>query len=182
MIAYAITDPSILNFHTLDQDLERFTTKANMIVYRDKVCRDYVDQAERFIKRAKAYPFHKVLLHSDFSLAHALQADGVHLTSHQFDHIAEAKKLGLLVIISTHEEKEIALAQKLGADMVTFSPIFDTPNKGKPKGVEALKVMADKFTIPIIALGGIVTDEQIKQCEENGAKGFASIRYFGRDI
>jgi thiamine-phosphate pyrophosphorylase len=32
--------------------------------------------------------------------------------------------------------------------------------------------------IPVIALGGILTQEQIASCEEVGASGFASIRYF----
>ena len=36
MISYAITDPSTLDFNHLERDLQRFSQKAAMIVYRDK--------------------------------------------------------------------------------------------------------------------------------------------------
>jgi thiamine-phosphate pyrophosphorylase len=62
--------------------------------------------------------------------------------------------------------------------MVTYSPIFVTPNKGKAKGCEELFQVVQKVKIPVIALGGIISDEHIKQIELTGASGFASIRYF----
>jgi len=62
--------------------------------------------------------------------------------------------------------------------MITFSPIFTTPNKGEPKGIEVLREVISSLEIAVIALGGIVEQEQIKLCEEAGAFGFASIRYF----
>ena len=63
--------------------------------------------------------------------------------------------------------------------MITFSPIFHSPNKGEPKGVEELKRVAFLLSIPVIALGGIVTQKQIGLSKQSGAKGFASIRWFG---
>ena len=181
MIAYAITDPSTLHFPNLDQELEHFATKADMILYRDKQTTCYFAQAKRFVTKAQKYSFQKILLHREVEMAYELKADGIHLTSNQFDQIAQAKQLGLFVVVSTHNKKEIALAQKLGADMVTFSPIFHSPNKGKPKGVNLLATMVEKFRIPIIALGGILSHEQIEVCQKAGAKGFASIRYFAKD-
>lgn len=178
MIAYVITDPSTLNFQTLKTDLERFSTKAEMIVYRDKVTDNYRLNAKLFVETAQAYNFQKIFLHTDYRLAYALKADGVHLKSTQFTDIAKAKELGLFVTISTHTIQETKKAASLGADMLTFSPIFNTPNKGEPKGIEALKEVTSLCTIPVIALGGIVTQEHIRLCEESGAFGFASIRYF----
>jgi thiamine-phosphate pyrophosphorylase len=102
----------------------------------------------------------------------------VHLTSNQFSDIKKAKELGLFVVISTHSFSEIELAIKLGANAVTFSPIFPTPNKGEPKGVEALKEAVKKFDIKIIALGGIVSQKEIKEVKKANPWGFASIRYF----
>jgi thiamine-phosphate pyrophosphorylase len=118
------------------------------------------------------------LLHGDYALADELKADGVHLTSAQFEDIAEAKKRGLYVVISTHTYEEALKAQKLGADAITYSPIFASPNKGEPKGLEDLKEIVAKIRVPIFALGGITTEEQIKAVEECGVYGFASIRYF----
>jgi thiamine-phosphate pyrophosphorylase len=178
MIAYAITDPSTLNFQTLTQDLKYFAQKADMIVYRDKSTVMYKENAKRFVNECQQHGFSKVLLHTDYKLAHELMADGVHLKSTQFDDIEIAKALGLFVIMSTHTKEEALKAQKLGADMITFSPIFSTPNKGEPKGIEVLKDLISSLSISVIALGGVIGQEQIDLCEQSGAKGFASIRYF----
>jgi len=62
--------------------------------------------------------------------------------------------------------------------MISFSPIFKTPNKGEPKGVTVLQELVSLVSIPVIALGGIVNPKQVALCEESGAKGFAAIRYF----
>lgn len=178
MIAYAITDPSTLNFQTLETDLERFAKKSDMIVYRDKLNANYKDDAEKFLLEARKYSFDKILLHTDYILAHNLKADGVHLKSTQFADITKAKALNLFIVMSTHTLDEAFSAQKLGVDMITFSPIFTTPNKGEPKGLKVLKEVISMLSIPVIALGGIVTKEHIDLCHENGAEGFASIRYF----
>ena len=179
MIAYAITDPSTLNFNSLSSDVQHFAQKADMIVYRDKLTTDYQKNASLFLAEAKKYNFFKILLHNYYKLAHKLKADGVHLTSSQFSDIQKAKVLGLFVVVSTHSLEEALEAQKLGADLVTFSPIFSTPNKGEPKGVEELRKVVSKLSMGVIALGGIVSIEQIEACRNSGAFGFASIRYFG---
>jgi len=178
MLSYAITDPSTLNFDFLERDLKHFRQKASMIVYRDKESSHYVKNAKQFIEAVKEMAFDKALLHSSVTLAHELGADGVHLKSTQFDEIEQAKALGLFVIISTHTLAEAKKAENLGADMLTYSPVFDTPNKGKAVGLDALKEVTDALYIPVIALGGILTDKQIDACQKSGAGGFASIRYF----
>jgi len=63
-------------------------------------------------------------------------------------------------------------------DFITYSPIYETPDKGAPKGIEELKKMVLRYNVKIIALGGIITPEQVKEVEDAGAFGFASIRYF----
>lgn len=176
MIAYAITDPSTLDFSDLERDLERFSQYASMIVYRDTDNPDYLQDAQHFISLAKG--FEKVLLHSDYLLAKKLNADGIHLKSTQFSDIKKAKNLGLFVVVSTHTLEEALEAEVLGADMVTYSPIFETPGKGEPVGLHMLSELTSLISIPVIALGGILTDEQIEACEMSGASGFASIRYF----
>ncbi len=178
MTVYAITDPSTLNFTTLKDDLKHFATQANMIVYRDKACKEYAQNAKTFL--AHATGFDRVLLHTDYLLASELQADGVHLTSKQLNVIPKAKDLGLFVIVSTHTRDEALKAEAMGADMITFSPVFDTPNKGKPVGIEVLSKIVSCVDIPVLALGGILTQEQIDSCIKVGVKGFASIRYFER--
>jgi thiamine-phosphate pyrophosphorylase len=62
--------------------------------------------------------------------------------------------------------------------MVTYSPIFTTPNKGSPKGCKDLKKIVQSINIPVIALGGIISNQQINQIKSTKVNGFASIRYF----
>jgi len=181
MIAYAITDSTTLGFQTLEDDLELFSKKAEMIVYRDKETSNYQKNAEKFLIKARKFNFSKILLHSDYLLASKLKAQGIHLKSTQFDDIVKAKALKLFVVISTHSIDEALEAERLGADMITFSPIFSTPNKGEPKGLEALNYLVSLLSIPVIALGGILTQKEIDMCKEAGAKGFASIRYFTKE-
>lgn len=178
MIFYAITDPQNFSFISMDTDLKRIARKANMIVYRDKENPDYHLYAEHFVTQARHYPFDKVLLHGAVDLAWKLKADGVHLTSRQFSDIAAAKELGLFVIISCHTVEEAKSAEVLGADMITYSPVFATPNKGKPLGLGALKELKGIISLPIIALGGILTQAEVNACQSAGASGFASIRFF----
>jgi len=147
-------------------------------LYRDKDNSAYALEAQNFLAMAKPFKNMKTFLHQEADLAKKLGATGVHLTSMQFDDITHAKELGLEVIISTHTQEEVHLAEVRGADYVTYSPIFATPNKGEPKGVDALREIVEKSKIKIFALGGIVSDEEVEKLEGSGAFGFASIRYF----
>jgi len=176
MLTYAITDSTTLNFDTLVSDLVHFSHKASMIVYRDKDTKDYAKNAKLFVSAAQN--FDKVLLHGDYVLAKQCRADGVHLTSLQFEHITKAKRLGLFVIVSTHSKEEAKKVEALGADIITFSPVFHTPNKGMSVGIEALEEVVCSVDIPVFALGGVLRQDQIDACAKVGAKGFASIRYF----
>lgn len=178
MLSYAITDPSTLTFATLERDIARFAQKADIFLYRDKDNPNYAVDAKRVIEEAKTYPFEKILLHNEIDTALDLKADGVHLSSDNLQKIYEAKTKGLFVVVSIHSIEEAKTAQMLGADMVTFSPVFDTPGKGKAVGVEKLAQLVLTVKIPVIALGGILTQSQIDACKRAGAKGFASIRYF----
>jgi len=146
-------------------------------LYRDKANPDYARFAAVFVDTCRAHGV-RAMLHRDAALAASLGADGVHLTSAQFGAIAPAKAAGLFTVISTHSAVELAHASADGADAATYSPIFASPGKGAPKGLEDLNETAGKIDLPVIALGGIVTPQQISAVQAAGAAGFASIRYF----
>ena len=175
--SYFITDPSIIGStpesisSTLPQVITQFSP--DYICLRDKNNNAYNKLAEAFLSVNGS---HKALLHGNVDLAISLGAYGVHLTSSQFNEIHRAKKAGLYVIASTHSQEEALLASL--ADAITYSPIFHSPNKGKPKGLADLKEIMGKIKTNIFALGGITTQEQIKQVENTGVYGFASIRHF----
>lgn len=148
------------------------------VLYRDKSNPDYDSQAEYLVQVCSQFENTKSFLHQKPALAKELNATGVHLTSKQFDKIQEAKELGLEVIISTHTHEEVLKAQELGADAVTYSPIFASKGKGEAKGVDDLNTLLKKCSIKVFALGGIVGEDEVKAIEKTDAYGFASIRYF----
>ncbi|QOY50898.1 thiamine phosphate synthase [Candidatus Sulfurimonas baltica] len=152
--------------------------KPNYALYRDKSNKNYNLGASSFMDVCRKFETMKSFIHQHADLAKELNATGVHLTSKQFDKIFDAKKFGLEVIVSTHTFEEVLLAQELGADAVTFSPIFTSPDKGEPKGVEELKELLEMCSIPVFALGGIVKTLHVGMIGQTKAYGFASIRYF----
>ncbi len=152
--------------------------KPDYALYRDKSNKNYDKQAVDFIKICSEFDNIKSFIHQDIELAKELNATGVHLTSTQFEEIENAKNLGLEVIISTHTHMEVLQAQKLGADAVTYSPIFASPKKGEPKGVSDLKKLLNVCDIKVFALGGILEKEHLDAVGRTKAYGFASIRYF----
>ena len=155
------------------------TWHPDFILYRDKTTFNYATNAKKFVTLCKQIsPTTKVFLHQDMALARSLGVDGVHLTSKQLHQVEDAKKLALEVIASTHSLQEIKQVELSGGDYVTFSPIFATPEKGAPKGVEKLAEAVMQSNIKIFALGGIVTQQQVNEVTKSGALGFASIRYF----
>ncbi|MEA1917912.1 MAG: thiamine phosphate synthase, partial [Campylobacterota bacterium] len=101
-----------------------------------------------------------------------------HLTSSQFEKIEDALQLGLHVVVSTHSINEIKKLSQHNIFAFTFSPIFATPNKGKPKGISELQKAITCSDKKIVALGGIVDNTHIDLIRKTNAFGFASIRYF----
>ncbi len=182
MLKYLITDPKYYtnNPKTFKDILSKAlkNKKVDIACFRDKISPNFEELAEIFVKACKESNIQNILINSNISLALKLETNGIHLTSTQFDKIQMVKDNNLFVIISCHTHNDIQKAIDNGADMVTYSPIFSTPNKGEPKGCEDLRETIDKFNIPVIALGGIISQEQIKQIASTNAKGFASIRYF----
>ncbi|MEA1955735.1 MAG: thiamine phosphate synthase [Campylobacterota bacterium] len=147
-------------------------------LYRDKSNPDYTIQASHFVETCNQFENIKSFLHQNIDLAQKLGSTGVHLTSKQIELIPDAKSKNLEVIVSTHTKAEVLKAQELGADAVTYSPIFASPNKGEPKGVGDLKNLLVETEIKVFALGGVIDLEQIEILKDTGVYGFASIRYF----
>jgi len=179
---YLVTDPSFYTSNPTEVVQKLLHVKAkyrpDYICLRDKVTSDYATLAKAVVKAGIQDERTKLYLHTDFMLAHQLGCVGVHLPSNALHVTQNAKALGLEVIVSTHTLEEVEEAQKRGADAITFSPIFATPNKGKPLGLEKLKEINDRIRVKCFALGGIINMEQVKACEEVGVYGFASIRFF----
>ena len=182
MKSYLITDPAY--YHDLPS-LRHYLKTAfgkhhpDVASFRDKVHSDIRPYAEAFLELGREEGTGLLLINRSVALARSLGFDGVHLTSTQFDEIAVAKSYGLRVFISTHSLDEAKMAQRLGADAITVSPIFDSPGKGLPKGLDFLEnILHEVNDISVFALGGIVSKDHIALLKASHVDGFASIRYF----
>jgi thiamine-phosphate pyrophosphorylase len=124
----------------------------------------------------------KILVNDRADIALSARADGVHLTSLSLstETIRRNFPKDFIVGVSTHTLDEAVSASRHGADFVTFSPIFRTPNKGEPKGlIELKKACAMLKSFPVVALGGI-DETNYKSVLEAGATGFAAIRFLNQ--
>lgn len=183
LLSYLITDPKYYSndLSLFEKTLRKVlhSKKVDMACFRDKQSSNYKELAEVFVKVCKELKIEKILLNENYNLAKKLGCHGVHLTSKQFDNIQKAKDLDLYTIISCHSFTDIKNAQNKQINAVTYSPIFNTPNKGEPKGIEKLEKATKTFKdFHIIALGGVINQEHLHLISKAKAYGFASIRYF----
>jgi len=106
----------------------------------------------------------RLIIHTQADIAAAIDADGVHLASHDMHHLNAARQwlnqANKTISISCHNADELALAHHLGADYAMLSPVFPTlSHPGEtPLGLSAFQTLAAAATLPVVALGGISTE------------------------
>lgn len=178
MISYLITDPAYYGTKAwrIQVKFLRVVQKhqVDIALFRDKRSKNIRPFALALLRTAKAKGV-KLFINQDIELFRRFAFDGLHLTSRQFHKIKRVRSMGS-VVISTHRVDELKMARKLRVKAATFSPIFYTPNKGKPKGVYTLAKLPKNMKI--IALGGITSKKHIHKIARYNLYGFASIRYF----
>ena len=78
------------------------------------------------------------------------------------------------ISVSIHNEKEVKIAEKLFATNLVFGHIFETDCKVglTPRGLKQLEKICDIATIPVMAIGGI-NSNNYKLVLQNGAIDFA---------
>ncbi len=116
------------------------------------------------------------LINTEIEIAYRVKLDGVHLPSSMIKNTYIAKRKKLFTIASCHNQKEIKKATK--ADFFTISPLFYSPNKQRPLGINYFCRLGIKEKRKAIALGGIVDVNALRILKRKGIRKFASIRYF----
>ena len=112
----------------------------------------------------------KLFINSRADIAIAVNADGVH-----FPENSQVQKWPNLQIgVSVHSLEAAKKAERDGADFLFYSPIFESPDKSMPVGLESLKNLSSKTSLPVYALGGVTADK-IPAILETGAYGAATI-------
>jgi thiamine-phosphate pyrophosphorylase len=98
------------------------------------------------------------IVNDDPELAHACDADGVHVG--EVGEVAAARELlgpGAIIGVSTHSPEQIAAANEAAVDYIAVGPIWETPTKpGRPAvGLELVSHAAEAARHPFFAIGGI---------------------------
>jgi len=148
---------------------------------KDLSARDLFD----LVQRAQALPHPaatKILVNTRVDVALAARAAGAHLPSgspppRRWRAIAPPD---FLIGVSCHTLEEARAAGQDGADYVLFGPVFTPRSKPAdlpPRGLDRLAEAARAVAIPVLALGGITT-ENASQCASAGAAGVAAISLF----
>lgn len=112
-------------------------------------------------------------------IAFAANADGVHLTANSLSAsmIRQNSPENFIIVVSAHSLEYVQRAKIEGANFATFSPIFHSPNKGEPQGLEKLREVCTTVNdFPVIALGGI-DETNFAETLKAGAEGIAAIRF-----
>ena len=143
----------------------------------------------RLVEQALALPEKgngRLLVNERLDVALACGTDGVHLPADSLPVavVRNAVPAGWpakwLVGVSCHSPAEVEAAAREGASFAVLGPVFDTPGKRPPLGLEPLRQACRSVALrqfPVLALGG-VTLENAGTCFEAGAAGFAAIRLF----
>ena len=117
------------------------------------------------------------ILHSFADAAIELGAENIHLPLHILREMNEEKKRKFKHIgTSCHSAAEAEEAERLGCTYITAGHIFATDcKKGlEPRGLEFLKDVCERVTLPVYAIGGI-NSENIGSVREAGAAGACSM-------
>lgn len=124
----------------------------------------------------------KMLVNTRLDVALAAGAHGVHLPGHSMapERLRVITPPGFLIGVSCHTAGEVCAAEREGADLVVFGPVFPPLSKGSalpPRGLDGLGEAARAAKISVFALGGI-TKENALSCISVGAVGVAGITLF----
>jgi thiamine-phosphate pyrophosphorylase len=121
----------------------------------------------------------QLFINDRIDVALAVDAAGVQLGKTSIPIETARALLGRQKLIgySAHSLRESQTAQQSGTDFILFGPVYFTASKapyGTPQGLEAVKKIVKKITVPVYAIGGIKFDN-IVDVRSAGARGVAVI-------
>lgn len=178
---HVITDTSLQSKYT-HVDLARLAidSGADTIQYRQKEgsSLEMYRKAEAIMKLCREAGV-TMIVNDRLDIALAVDADGVHLGQSDLPLPIARKLLGDNKLIggSAVNFDELQKVIDDGADYVGYGPVFGTNSKadpGVPKGISFMKTVAERSSIPVIAIGGIKL-QHVRDLLSTGIQGIAVI-------
>lgn len=180
LLLYAVTDRSWLGEESLYSQVEKaLKGGATFIQLREKELDEehFLKEAKEIKELCKKYrvPF---VINDNVEIALAADADGVHVGQSDMEARDVRRKLGedKIIGVSAQTVEQAVLAQEHGADYLGVGAVFHTGSKADADDVghEMLKAICDAVDIPVIAIGGISTDN-VRRLTGSGICGVAVI-------
>lgn len=118
-------------------------------------------------------------------IACVVGADGLHLGQDDLS-IDDARRVvgSMQIGVSTHGLGQALAADRGGADLIAFGPVFETSSKDNPDPVVGLELLAEAacaVSRPVVAIGGI-SPENADETLRTGARYVAVISALPRFI
>jgi len=164
---YCITDSVEVVRRAVDGGADLIQIRAKELTARDLM---------RLVEEAVAIAAQRVLVNTRTDIALVCGAGGVHLPANS-PMPRRIVPSAFLIGVSCHTIEELHTAEREGADFAVYGPVFESPGKGPPVGLDRLSEAVRSVRMPVYALGGI-TAANAPLCVEAGAYGIAGIRFF----
>jgi thiamine-phosphate pyrophosphorylase len=180
LLLYAVTDRSWLHGRTLKEQVkEALDGGVTFLQLREKQIDSelFLQEAQELKELCKQYqvPF---VINDDVELALKVDADGVHVGQSDMEAGDVRKKLGKdkIIGVSAQTVEQAVMAEKHGADYLGVGAVFPTSSKDDAQEVdyETLKAICQAVQIPVIAIGGINT-QNVDRLKGSGICGVAVI-------
>jgi thiamine-phosphate pyrophosphorylase len=157
---YLITDSKLSKKGILSDVENALSAGCKIIQYREKEksTKEMIKEATKIKDRCKGKAI--FLINDRLDIALAVDSDGIHIGQDDIPFAIARKILGKEKIIglTVHNLEEALNAEKIGADYIAISPVFETDTKkdaGVACGVDIIKKIKEKVRLPLVAIGGI---------------------------
>jgi len=178
---YPIIDPEISPRPLKSLIIELARAGVSLVQLREKKSssKQFLEDALELTELARQHRI-AVIINDRADIAWLSGAQGVHLGQEDLPVVEARRILGPNKVIgsSTHNLKQALEAEDTSADYIAVGPIFATNSKEKPDPIVEwgeLREIRTKVTKPLIAIGGITT-ENARSLFEMGVDSVAVIR------
>lgn len=178
---YLVTHRSTLSFEDFFKIIrEAVEGGVKVVQLREKEtsARDMITLGKRLLAFLKPLGV-PLIINDRVDVAHALNADGVHLGQSDLS-VAEARSIlgkKALIGLSVETIPQVIAAADEELDYLAASPVFLSKTKsdcGKPWGLDGLKSICAISPHPLVAIGGI-DETNVKEVLDCGAVGVAIV-------
>lgn len=144
--------------------------------------RDYIALSKQVLAVCRDYDA-QLILNASAEILRYVPADGIHLDGKQLNKLhARPVPADVWLSAACHSQSDVRRAEALAADLVLVGAVRETASHlgEKAIGWAGLRALMENCNVPAYALGGM-TEADIFQARNNGARGIAAIRGLWRD-